>query len=182
MSDMWPSSLPSVTSVLILDSEGKRIAAKYYDVSWKKVQKQLSFEQLIFSKTSLSPQQELDVLLLDHNLVVYRCASDFQVYVVGSSYENEVIIASVLQGLYGAISLLTNGLLEKHVLLEHFDVCMLAIDEIIDDGIILETDPDSLYQRVSMHDSNTEIGSGMEHPLTQALASAREQISRSLLR
>ena len=141
----------------------------------------MSFEQLIFSKTNNSTQQELDVLVLDHSLVVYRCASDFQVYVTSSSSENEVIMAAVLQGLYGALSLLTNGLLEKQVLLEHFDVCMLAIDELIDEGIILEIDPDSLYQRVCMHDSSTELA-GLEHPLSQALASAREQISRNLLR
>ena len=97
----------------------------------------MSFEKLIFSKTSHSTQQELDVLVLDNSLVVYRCASDFQIYVTSSSSENEVIIATVLHGLYGALSLLTSGILEKQILLEHFDVCMLAIDELIDEGIIL---------------------------------------------
>jgi len=147
----------------------------------KKLQKQLNFEHLIFSKSTLSPQQELDVLVLENSLVVYRCASDFQIYVIGPSCENEVIIATVLQGIYGAISLLTNGILEKQVLLEHFDVCMLAIDELVDEGLILEIDSDSIYQRVCMHESTSDLG-GMENPLTQVLASAREQISRNLLR
>mmetsp|Transcript_4335 Transcript_4335/g.9365 ORF Transcript_4335/g.9365 Transcript_4335/m.9365 type:complete len:179 (-) Transcript_4335:491-1027(-) len=178
---MWPTTLPSISSLIILDNEGRRLAAKYYEPAWKNVQKQMSFEKLIFSKTSHSTQHELDVLVLDNSLVVYRCASDFQIYVTSSSSENEVIIATVLHGLYGALSLLTNGLLEKQILLEHFDVCMLAIDELIDEGIILEIDPDGIYQRVCMHDSTSELA-GMEHPLSQALASAREQISRNLLR
>jgi hypothetical protein len=70
--------------------------------------------------------------------------------------------------------------MEKHFLLEHFDECMLTFDELIDDGFILETDPDIICNRVSMQDSVVNLGS-IDHPLSQALANAKE-ISRNLLR
>ena len=113
-------------------------------------------------------------------MIVYRAGVDVQVYVVASNSENEVIVASVLQALYGALSLLTNGLIEKHTLLEHYDACVLAVDELVDDGVILETDPERIHERLSTHETN--MGKlGADNSLSQALASAREQISRSLL-
>jgi len=197
---MRPASLPSITSLVILDNEGKRIAAKYYSLEWcvlvsprkplnlntylscayrKNPQKQVAFEQAIFNKTNAATQ-ELDVIVLEHNLVVYRNAIDFQVYAVAPKFENEVILAAVLQALHGALTTLTSGVMEKHVLLEHFDECMLTFDELIDDGFILETDPDIICNRVSMQDSVVNLGS-IDHPLSQALANAKE-ISRNLLR
>ena len=38
---------------------------------------------------------------------------------------------------------------DKRTIIENYDLVSLAIDEIIDDGIILETDPTIIVQRVS---------------------------------
>ena len=71
--------------------------------------------------------------------------------------------------------------MDKQSALENLDLVLLAIDELIDGGLILETDPATIVSRVAMTDE------GMEHSLTeqtitQALATAREQLSRNLLR
>ena len=82
-------------------------------------------------------------------MVVFRSAIDFRVYVVAPQCENEVIVAAVLQALYGLdVTLIRNN--GKNTLLEHFDECMTVLDELIDDGFILETDPDVICNRVSM--------------------------------
>lgn len=39
--------------------------------------------------------------------------------------------------------------MDKRTIIENYDLVALAIDEIIDDGIILETDPTIIIQRVS---------------------------------
>lgn len=38
---------------------------------------------------------------------------------------------------------------DKRTIIENYDLVSLAIDEIVDDGIILETDPTIIVQRVS---------------------------------
>ena len=150
--------------------------------SWYRssTQEQLAFERTVFNKTDSTSGQDLDILVLEDSLVVFRSAIDFRVYVVAPQCENEVIVAAVLQALYGALMSLTNGTMEKNMLLEHFDECMTVLDELIDDGFILETDPDVICNRVSMLEDATEVGSA-DHPLSQAFANAKE-ISRSLLR
>ncbi len=39
--------------------------------------------------------------------------------------------------------------MDKRTIIENYDLVSLAIDEIVDDGIILETDPTIIVQRVS---------------------------------
>lgn len=38
---------------------------------------------------------------------------------------------------------------DKRTIIENYDLVSLAVDEIVDDGIILETDPTIIIQRVS---------------------------------
>lgn len=38
---------------------------------------------------------------------------------------------------------------DKRTIIENYDLVSLAIDEIVDDGVILETDPTIIVQRVS---------------------------------
>jgi hypothetical protein len=42
---------PSVKNILLLDSEGKRVAVKYYSDDWPTNSSKLAFEKSVFTKT-----------------------------------------------------------------------------------------------------------------------------------
>lgn len=42
---------PSVKNILLLDSEGKRVAVKYYTDDWPTQAAKLAFEKSVFAKT-----------------------------------------------------------------------------------------------------------------------------------
>jgi hypothetical protein len=42
---------PSVKNILLLDSEGKRVAVKYYTDDWPQLSAKLAFEKSVFVKT-----------------------------------------------------------------------------------------------------------------------------------
>ncbi|KUL88820.1 hypothetical protein ZTR_03479 [Talaromyces verruculosus] len=65
-------------------------------------------------------KQTNDVILYDNRVVVFKV-------------ENDVML----------------GATDKRTIIENYDLVSLAIDEIIDDGIILETDPVLIASRVS---------------------------------
>lgn len=94
-------------------------------------------------------------------------------YVVGGVDENEIMLYNVILALRDSLHLLfkyaslplpsTTPLppplrmmltqrrqsVDKRTIIENYDLVSLAIDEIVDDGIILETDPTIIVQRVS---------------------------------
>lgn len=71
--------------------------------------------------------------------------------------------------------------MEKRVLLENLEVVHLAVDELVDGGLILEVDPNAIANRVLMRQSETASGETnvAELSVAQALEAARKQISRS---
>ena len=112
---------------------------------------------------------------------MYKFANDLHFYVTGAVDENEIILATALHGFFDAVSLLLRGVMEKRTVLENLDLVLLTLDELVDGGVILETDSNVIANRVSMRgaDGDTPLA---EQSFTQALASAKEQLTRNLLR
>lgn len=47
-----------------------------------------------------------DITLLENNIIIYKFVQDLHFFVTGGDDENELILASVLQGFYDAVTLL----------------------------------------------------------------------------
>ncbi|KAK1460718.1 clathrin adaptor complex small chain [Colletotrichum cuscutae] len=155
-------SLFSVNAILILSIEdGSRLFSKYYSAPHQGTQKdgqtnpypdvksQKAFEKGLLEKTA---KQTGDIILYDNRIVLYKMESDVMMYVVGGVDENEVLLYNVILALRDSLHLLFNSVrqsVDKRTIVENYDLVSLAIDEIVDDGIILETDPTIIVQRVS---------------------------------
>lgn len=48
---MFKGSCPSIKNILLLDSEGKRVAVKYFSDDWPTNNSKIAFEKFVFSKT-----------------------------------------------------------------------------------------------------------------------------------
>eukprot|EP01135_Chromosphaera_perkinsii_P000766 Nk52_evm54s151 gene=Nk52_evmTU54s151 len=120
--------------------------------------------------------------MMDGVTAVYRSNVDLFFYVVGSNEENEIMLITVLNAFYDAINILLRNQVEKRVLLDNLDCILLALDEVCDQGIVLEADPTLIAQRSSMRGNSDNDVPLAEQTLSQAFASAREQLTRSLLK
>ncbi|OMO66220.1 hypothetical protein COLO4_30684 [Corchorus olitorius] len=149
-------SCPAIKNILILDSEGKRVAVKYYSDEWPTNSSRLAFEKSLFTKSLKSnARNEAEISMFDSNIVIYKFVQDLHFFVTGGDEENELILASVLQGLYDAVALLLR--------------------------MILETDANVLAAKVAIQ--NMDVSAPLsEQTISQALASAREHLTRTLLK
>ncbi|KAF1931804.1 snare-like protein [Didymella exigua CBS 183.55] len=157
-----PLSLFSVQAILVLAiDDGSRILTKYYSnphppqgapadypghIAYKTVKDQKAFEKGLLEKTA---KQTTDIILYDHKVVVFKMESDVMLYVVGSAEENEVLLYSVVLALRDSLNILLKNSVDKRTVIENYDLVSLAVDELVDDGIILETDPVIVASRVS---------------------------------
>ncbi|KAK2611395.1 hypothetical protein N8I77_004735 [Diaporthe amygdali] len=110
------------------------------------VKSQKAFEKALLDKTA---KQTGDILLFDGRIVLYKSESDVMLYLVGSVDENEVLLYNAILALRDSLHLLFKASVDKRTIIESYDLVSLAVDEIVDDGIILETDPTIIVQRVS---------------------------------
>ncbi|KAL2539125.1 Coatomer subunit zeta-1 [Abeliophyllum distichum] len=173
---------PIIKNILLLDSEGKRVAVKYYSDDWPTNSAKLAFEKSVFTKTQkTNARTEAEIAMLENNIVVYRFVQDLHFFVTGGDDENELILATVLQGFFDAVTLILRSNVEQREALENLDLILLCLDEIVDGGIILETDG-SIIAGKAATSSNMDDGASLsEQTISQALATAREHLTRSLL-
>jgi len=171
------ASLYSIKGVAILDNDGDRILAKYYDDTFASIKEQREFEKNLYNKTS---RQNAEIIMLDGLTVVYRSNVDLYFYIMGSSHENELILASVLNALYDAVSQMLKKNVEKRFLMDHLDAVYLAIDELVDGGVILEADSNNIVQRVAMK-MEVEVPLS-EQTVAQVIQTAKDQLKWSLLK
>jgi len=169
-------SLYTVKAILILDNDGNRLIAKYYDDTFPTTKEQKAWEKNLFNKTH---RANAEIIMLEGLTCVYRSNVDLFFYVIGSSQENELILVSVLNCLYDSVSQMLRKNVEKRALLDNMDGVFLAVDEICDKGIILESDPSAVCQRVSFRSDDIPLG---EQTVASVLQSAKEQIKWSLLK
>ncbi|XP_051030827.1 coatomer subunit zeta-2 isoform X2 [Phodopus roborovskii] len=159
-------SLYTIKAVFILDNDGRRLLAK----------EQMVFEKNVFNKTS---RAESEIAFLGGMTIVYKSSIDLLLYVVGSSSENELMLMSVLACLFDSLSHILRKNVEKRWLLENMDGAFLVLDEIVDGGVILESDPQQVIQKVNFRTDDPGL---TEQSVAQVLQSAKEQIKWSLLK
>ncbi|KAJ7233820.1 coatomer protein [Mycena rebaudengoi] len=148
-------SLYSVNGFLILDTEGNRVLAKYYrpkghpageSKAFLTLKEQKAFEKGLWAKTKKAGG---DIILYDSHLAVYKHSLDLIVYLIAGPMENELMLSTALNNFFDALTLLLRNQIEKRGVLESLDLVLLCLDETIDDGIIVDTDPAAIASRVS---------------------------------
>jgi len=182
--------------VLLLDSDGNRIVARYYEPPlaqhaesqgqvvplapgleplvgknpYPTVKEQRALEREVWEKArratgtlcrrrargarrAARAEAELtcagDVLQYANNLVLFKTTYDVYLFVIAPDRENELMLSCFLQSLYDALEILLQNQVDKHTIQENLDLVTLALDECVDDGIILETDSSAIAQRVT---------------------------------
>jgi len=149
-------TLYTVKGILILDNDGKRVYGKYYDSNiFPTLKEQSAFEKSLFTKTA---KANAEVLMLDGMTVLYKSNVDLFFYVLGGAHENELLLMSVLNCVYDSISLIMRKNVEKRALFDSLDIIMLALDEICDGGIVLESDPQEVVNRVALRTDDIPLG------------------------
>ncbi|CAF3121826.1 unnamed protein product [Rotaria sp. Silwood2] len=155
LESIFVPSLYVIKGIIILDNDGNRMLAKYYNQLFSTVKEQKEFEKSLFTKTHKGSG---DVILLDNLTIVYRNNVDLLFYVVGSTNENELMLNTVLTCLFESLSTMLRKNVEKKFLYENLDLVMLTLDEMCDDGIILESDPILITQRVQLRQDDIPLG------------------------
>ncbi|OJD20070.1 hypothetical protein ACJ73_08599 [Blastomyces percursus] len=160
-----PISLFSVNAILIMSTDdSSRIFAKYYSPPhpltgtavnsldypganpYPTVKDQKAFEKGLLEKTV---KQTSDIILYDNRVVVFKTEGDVMLYVVGGAEENEILLYNVVLALRDSLNILLRSGVDKRSIIENYDLVSLAVDEIVDDGIFLETDAVHIASRVS---------------------------------
>jgi len=179
-------TLYSTAAFLILDTDGSRILAKYYrpkgspysdTKGLSNLKEQKAFEKGLHEKTKKAGG---DIILFEGYPAVYKHANDLFFYLIGNPEENELILQMALSSFYDALNNLLRSQVERRAVEENFDLVMLCLDETIDDGVIVETDSNTIASRVSRPRTDpTEIVIN-EQTIANAYMTIKEKVAQRI--
>jgi len=192
------ASISQILGCLILDAEGERLAVRYSSSGTKRFvdfKQQRAFEKKIIAKiprNALSRGSEkdthVDVAIIDEQLVLFRGISDVLVIIVADELENEMVLMQLVDGIFDSLitcccsSIMSQGL-SKRAVLEKLERAILILDEVQDDGIILEIEEDKICHRVKMHGDGTQEGPQGGIPTTnETVAQVAEKTRTNFLK
>lgn len=128
------------------------------------------------------PRRAAEIVLFDSLVAVYKNSADAWFFAVSRQNENELILANVLCALCDALTISLRQI-DKRTMLDNYESVLLTVDELVDGGMILETDASAIANRVGMKAANSEPVAAVEtSSFSFAFSSAKETFARSLLR
>lgn len=167
--------METVKAIIILGQDGKRILARFFDsqISAK------TFDAKLFAKTKSQKAKNEDIVMLDSYLCLHRNVCETNIYVVGGRKENPLVLHKLLHCLSEVVSSLctSKSQYEQQQIHEHMSQIILALDEVCDEGIILETDPDQILSKISQKE-----GAADSSMAAQVFQSATEHIKFAWMR
>lgn len=105
------------------------------------------------------------------HLVVYLSSMNVRIFVVASSSVNELVVDQVMRALEDALTSLLKGVIDTRGIIDNMDYVLLAIDELVDEGIIFQIDGEDISSRIMMSD----LMSPTQETLYDAYQKARDQ-------
>jgi len=157
---------------------------------WVGTKQQLAFEKRVITKLpkSSGTKTEVDVAVIDEYTVLFQACNDVVVCAVAASTENELVVLQLVEGTFCAMSSITQGSsflssgLTKQLVLDNLSDVLFILDEVTDDGIIMETEEDKITARIKMVDETEATNAAQAEQMFQkATQSAKQKLLGSLI-
>ncbi|EGR28778.1 hypothetical protein IMG5_169140, partial [Ichthyophthirius multifiliis] len=84
--------------------------------------------------------------------IAFKTLNDVYLYALAEFEENEVLLSQVLQCILECLNTFSKKQVNKELILENFESLILIIDEIINQGIVVNIEPNTIIARFNMVD------------------------------
>ena len=138
-----------VKFIIILDNNGKIIYSKYY-TDKNTAEKQREFEkQLCFQVKNLNILPgELDIFSIDDYNVFVKLIGEVAYFIGLNEDDNECLGYNFCRIFENCLGTLLHENFERTKIFNNLEKIMLIIDEMVDNGIIINTDQDSIEKLI----------------------------------
>ena len=140
--------------IIILDNSGKLIYGKYFID--KDQERQREFEkQLCFQVKNLNINQgELDIFNIDDYNILVKIIGEIAYFIGLNENDNECLGYNFCKIFENCVGNITNDNFGRQKIFDNLDKIMLIIDEMVDNGLIINSNPDSIEKLISQQDES----------------------------
>ena len=123
---------------------------------------------------------ENNIMNVDAYVACFRCYEDLAIYVLGDGkQDNVLILASVLDTIHECFNTVFKNNIERKSLINNMTGVILVIDELIDQGVIMQLEPTVILQRITSKGDSISGGTADEGKSGGIFSSSSQQQEQS---
>lgn len=140
--------------IILLDNEGKLVYSKYYNGFTQKEQREFE-KKICFTCQNINvSKDEIDIFSLNDYNIISKINKEIAVFLGIGEEDNECLGHNFYKTFENVLINLVSEKLSKQKILMNFENLVALIDEMINEGIIMETDGENLEQRINPSGKN----------------------------
>ncbi|CAG0921024.1 unnamed protein product [Notodromas monacha] len=136
----------SISALVLLDLDGSRLIAHYYDkATFPDLKSQKVFERKVMRQKTLLKSE---ISFIDDLICLNLNHSDIRFFVAGPLGGNELVMKEFLACVVELLRVMFKETLSCQSLMENMHAVFILLDEICEAGVILETNPLTIVDRL----------------------------------
>lgn len=139
--------------IVLLDNNGKTIYSKFYGDEFNNQTEFIS--KLCSSTTNLNvAKEEVDIFTLNDYIIVSKISGEVNIFIGADDNENEVIVGNFFEIFQAVLCDIVPSSLTKENIMNSYEMLIIAIDEMINDGVVMNANEDSINDIIKMKQNN----------------------------
>lgn len=138
--------------VVILDNNGKTIYSKYYTEELENIKDQKDFEKKIcLASANLNvAKNDVDIFTLSNYVIVSKISGEVAIFVGANDGDNEVLLGNFYDIFESSLFEVIFDSLTKEKLMNSYEQLVIIIDEMINEGVVMNSNVDSINDIVQL--------------------------------
>ena len=149
--------------IIFFDNDGKRLYSKYYDQNLIKIQKEFEIKLSKFVINNNIQRNDVDIFIFEEFTIVSKISPEIAIFIGSSENTNECLLVNFYDTLEYCLFNIIENSLTKEKLLENYDKIIILIDELINDGLIMNINVDNIDKIIKLEDSSYNNNNSIEN-------------------
>lgn len=136
--------------IIILDNEGKLIYGRYYDITEPQKQREFEKKLCLMTQSISVSKDEVDIFNINEYNVISKIIRETGLFIGIDEEENECLAVNFFSIFENVLLNILNDNLSRQNIFNNYQKIVVLIDEMVNEGIVMNTDSESLENRIGL--------------------------------
>ena len=141
-----------INFIIFLDNDGNRLYSKYYDKISNTKEFEIKLSKFVINNNI--QRNDVDIFIFDNYTIVSKISPEIAIFIGSDENTNECLLVNFYDTLEYCLFNIIENSLTKEKLLKNYDKIVILIDELINDGLIMNVNVDNIDKIIKLEDDN----------------------------
>ncbi len=141
-----------INFIIFLDNDGNRLYSKFYDKNLNTKEFEIKLSKFVINNNI--QRNDVDIFIFDNYTIVSKISPEIAIFIGSDENTNECLLVNFYDTLEYCLFNIIENSLTKEKLLKNYDKIVILIDELINDGLIMNINVDNIDKIIKLEDDN----------------------------